>query len=75
MAGLVIAAVAAKEGREAWRGEGCCGPLGTMHNDEHACGCGDAGCSDGCCAATDKAAPVAQQIIQIEGLQGPNPHQ
>ena len=24
LAGLVIAAVAAKEGREAWRGEGCC---------------------------------------------------
>ena len=26
IAGLVIAAVAVKEGREAWRGEGCCGP-------------------------------------------------
>lgn len=26
IAGLVIAAVAAKEGREAWRGENCCGP-------------------------------------------------
>jgi len=25
-AGLVIAAVALKEGRDAWRGEGCCGP-------------------------------------------------
>ena len=25
VAGLVIAAVAAKEGRDAWRGEGCCG--------------------------------------------------
>ena len=25
IAGLVIAAVAAKEGRDAWRGEGCCG--------------------------------------------------
>jgi divalent metal cation (Fe/Co/Zn/Cd) transporter len=33
LAGLVIAAVAAKEGREAWRGEGCCGPIGA----EHAC--------------------------------------
>lgn len=28
IAGLVIAAVAAKEGRDAWRGEGCCGPTG-----------------------------------------------
>lgn len=26
VAGLVIAAVAVKEGREAWRGENCCGP-------------------------------------------------
>lgn len=26
-AGLVIAAIAVKEGREAWRGEGCCGGL------------------------------------------------
>jgi len=29
IAGLVIAAVAAKEGREAWRGENCCGPTPT----------------------------------------------
>lgn len=28
IAGLVIAAVAAKEGRDAWRGEGCCTPTG-----------------------------------------------
>ena len=26
VAGLVIAAVALKEGRDAWRGQGCCGP-------------------------------------------------
>ena len=26
LAGLVIAAVALKEGRDTWRGEGCCGP-------------------------------------------------
>lgn len=29
VAGLVIAAVAAREGVQAWRGEGCCGPVGT----------------------------------------------
>jgi divalent metal cation (Fe/Co/Zn/Cd) transporter len=29
LAGLVIAAIAAKEGRDAWRGEGCCGPGST----------------------------------------------
>jgi divalent metal cation (Fe/Co/Zn/Cd) transporter len=26
VAGLLIAAIAAKEGREAWRGDGCCAP-------------------------------------------------
>lgn len=59
IAGLVIAAVAVREGVEAWRGEGCaCGPAaaclpGADASAEAAagCGCGDepAGCSDGCC--------------------------
>ncbi|RYC05546.1 cation diffusion facilitator family transporter [Nocardioides zhouii] len=48
IAGLVIAAVAAKEGRDAWRGEGCCGPVGSAHphhDDQRSCSCGDAcGC-------------------------------
>lgn len=42
-AGLVIAAVALREGREAWRGEGCCGPIGsagTHPDDTCACGVG-----------------------------------
>jgi divalent metal cation (Fe/Co/Zn/Cd) transporter len=26
VAGRVIAAIAAKEGRDAWRGDGCCAP-------------------------------------------------
>ena len=54
LAGLVIAAVALKEGRDAWRGEGCCGPAlpGSEPDDDDAC---DAGaCSphdraDRCC--------------------------
>ena len=33
VAGLVIAAVAVKEGRDAWRGEGCCGPIGSSRHD------------------------------------------
>lgn len=37
VAGLVIAAVAVREGLEAWRGEGCCGPVASQV------------CSDGCC--------------------------
>jgi divalent metal cation (Fe/Co/Zn/Cd) transporter len=41
--GLLIAAVAVKEGREAWRGEGCCvaDPLAAVHGDR---------CADDCCA-------------------------
>jgi len=50
IAGLVIAAVAAREGLEAWRGEGCCAP-GTHESTEsagptHA----DCDCADGCCS-------------------------
>jgi len=42
IAGLVIAAVAIKEGREAWRGEACCAtPVGSVESGS--------GCSDGCC--------------------------
>ncbi|MEP6632381.1 MAG: cation transporter [Lapillicoccus sp.] len=68
LAGLVIAAVAVREGREAWRGDGCCGPI-SSHPDAHigvygdthgdgqtttTCGCTDSAgdCSDECCAST-----------------------
>jgi divalent metal cation (Fe/Co/Zn/Cd) transporter len=40
VAGLVIAAVAIKEGREAWRGEGCCATSGTAASAAGADGCG-----------------------------------
>jgi divalent metal cation (Fe/Co/Zn/Cd) transporter len=53
IAGLVIAAVAIREGCQAWRGDGCCAPIGTEHPDQHddadACRCGDSGCADDCC--------------------------
>ncbi|WP_084965738.1 cation transporter [Thermoactinospora rubra] len=42
IAALVIAAVAVKEGREAWRGDACCAPIA-----KRAAGCGDA-----CCTST-----------------------
>jgi divalent metal cation (Fe/Co/Zn/Cd) transporter len=49
IAGLVIAAVALREGAAAWRGEGCaCGPT-TLGAAE---GCTDAGCTDQGCTAT-----------------------
>jgi divalent metal cation (Fe/Co/Zn/Cd) transporter len=50
IAALVIAGVAAREGLEAWRGEGCCSPIttGATVDGGPACGCGDDACSDGC---------------------------
>lgn len=52
IAGLVIAAVAVREGREAWRGEGCCAPssssgLADTSSAEGACG-------DACCAQEER---------------------
>jgi divalent metal cation (Fe/Co/Zn/Cd) transporter len=43
VAALVIAAVAVKEGREAWKGDVCCAPAAAA--DENVV------CTDGCCAA------------------------
>jgi len=45
IAGLVIAAVAIREGVEAWQGKGCCSP---MPGAATTCGCGSS-CSDGSC--------------------------
>ena len=61
IAGLIIAAVAAKEGLEAWRGKGCCAP-GVSTNE--ACGCTDAAedCTDGCCTDDQSTAPTLLQI-------------
>lgn len=44
LAGLVIAAIAVREGRQAWRGEGCCAPLAAGTAEEAAC---DSGCCSG----------------------------
>ncbi|RYZ27180.1 MAG: hypothetical protein EOP01_08025 [Propionibacteriaceae bacterium] len=46
VAGLVIAAVAVREGVSAWRGDGCCPPaMGVVVTGES----DPTGCSDGCC--------------------------
>src|SRR3954466_2513291 len=63
IAGLVIAAVAIREGIEAWKGEGCCAPGGEAHADADGCGCAD-GCTDACCASA-AAEPAAPHSIQI----------
>ena len=70
IAGLVIAAVAVREGIEAWRGEGCCAPGSTSAHDADTsdeCGC-DAGCRDVCC--TSEVAPP--QPIQITSTTPPS---
>lgn len=59
IAALVIAAVAVREGREAWQGDSCCTPVAVLLADPDAatgadgdggCGC-SGGCADACCAA------------------------
>jgi divalent metal cation (Fe/Co/Zn/Cd) transporter len=63
IAGLVIAAVAVREGVEAWRGEGCCAPNhpgGHVDDAPDGCGCGD-GCTDACCTP----GPGAPQSLQL----------
>lgn len=55
IAGLVIAAVAVREGRSAWRGEGCCGVIGTPGADD--------GCRDGCCAPSGTIVPEGRSLL------------
>jgi divalent metal cation (Fe/Co/Zn/Cd) transporter len=49
IAALVIAAVAVKEGRDAWRGDTCCAPLTAATADTNG------GCTDGCCTPQGSA--------------------
>ena len=53
VAALVIAAVAIREGLEAWRGDSCCSPVAALHPEaaggQDGCSCGP-GCADACCA-------------------------
>lgn len=67
IAGLVIAAVAVKEGLGAWRGEGCCGPIGAGHahpGDTGACGCED-GCA--CGAPREELLTIAGPVTSADG--------
>lgn len=62
IAGLVIAAVAVREGLEAWRGENCgCGPVGIGAEDQDAGG----GCSDGCCDPGEPTAAAPGPEIRL----------
>ena len=60
VAGLVIAAVAVKEGLEAWRGEACsCAPA-IERESSSGCGCGP-DCADACCSPATSALDVTTQ--------------
>lgn len=63
IAGLVIAGIAVREGRQAWRGEGCCAP-GHQLTAVSAPGCGSAddGCEDACCVAPGASSTIS--VIQ-----------
>ncbi len=47
VAALIIAAVAVKEGREAWRGDACCTPVTGQSQTSS--------CTDGCCSPTENS--------------------
>lgn len=55
VAGLVIAAVALREGIEAWKGDGCCAPVRGGDDAEAS------GCDDECCTPTNSS-----QALTIE---------
>ena len=58
LAGLAIAALAVREGTRAWRGDGCCGPIGSLRAEPQAsCGYAADGCADGCCAPAAAGTP------------------
>jgi len=46
LAALVIAAVAVKEGRDAWRGDTCCAPTSFAVQEKQASDCDDACCAE-----------------------------
>ena len=71
VAGLIIAAVAVREGVEAWKGEGCCA-LGRPGEDAEAadpidgCDCAD-GRPEPCCAPASASAPGPTRSPVVAG--------
>ncbi|MBJ2121436.1 cation transporter [Arthrobacter sp. MSA 4-2] len=70
VAALIIAAVAIKEGHEAWKGDSCCAPsFGNLDDDQSVDTCGSApgGGSESCCSTgTTTGAPVAVTNTSVE---------
>ena len=56
VAALVIAAVAVREGVQAWRGDSCCSPVAALHpaGQDQGCSCGP-GCTDACCVPAGRS--------------------
>ena len=68
IAGLIIAAVAVREGREAWQGRGCCAPASSIAGTdaEHGCGCDEDQCQGGCCSTgSSSQAPGTVPVPQL----------
>lgn len=61
IAALVVAAVAVKEGLDAWKGDNCCPPLPS--NELVDAGSTEAGCAEDCCHA-DLVIPTVRQETQ-----------
>jgi divalent metal cation (Fe/Co/Zn/Cd) transporter len=57
IAALAVAAVAVREGRDAWRGDDCCAVPGM---DAESCACRP-GCTDECCAVEEPAAVSSEE--------------
>ena len=85
IAGLIIAAVAVKEGRQAWRGEGCCAPAGNNPTSTgNACGSADGttGRTDRCCdtqaaaghAVVGDGIPSSVTFLDLAPTTTTNPH-
>jgi Co/Zn/Cd efflux system component len=75
IAALVIAAVAIKEGREAWKGDSCCAPsFGNLGADASVDTCGSTpdGGADSCCS-TDTATPPGAVASATTTPAGPAP--
>jgi divalent metal cation (Fe/Co/Zn/Cd) transporter len=76
LAALAIAGVAIKEGRDAWRGQGCC-PVRSGHvleestGQEHWSGAADA-CADDCCTTGDELPTSQAQVLQTKAPTRPN---
>lgn len=63
-AALVIAVIAVREGRQAWRGEGCCAPNAHLHGVEGAVPVDDCGCAEGC--GGDCCAPAPGAVTRTD---------